>query len=504
MARNEPAPAGAGPPGTAPGCSAAMTVPQDSAYRTAYRAAVRATRNEDPPVRHIPGARDRVAALLAAGNARIVVIDDDPTGGQTVRGVPLITTWRPDDLRWALTRPERVAFVLTNSRALARCDAEKVAMTVGRRLAETAGALGCQLRVVSRSDSTLRGHFPAEIDALRRGLSHGGQAPWDGVLLCPAFPEAGRITVDDIHWVDIRGTLRPAACTEFAADPVFGYTEPNLCRWAEDRLAAPEGSVASLSLAELRRGGPSAVRDRLKTISPGQVIVANAAATEDLEILAVGLAEAETAGARILVRCGPSFVGPRGGLPAGREIAPSELWPRRPGHGLIVVGSHTALTTRQLAALRERRKIPLIELDINALAENAVIEHTVRQLRHALGTSDAILATSRTPARYSVPAEQLTFGHRVADAIARITRAVTETIPLRYIVAKGGITAHEIASEALRIRRAYIAGTLLPGLVSVWRPAGGPGKNEGLLYAVFPGNVGDDQSLVAAFDRLGA
>ena len=61
--------------------------------------------------------------------------------------------------------------------------------------------MNARLAVTSRSDSTMRGHFPLETDVLRRTLEAAGRHV-DGVVLCPAFIEAGRLTVDDVQWAD--------------------------------------------------------------------------------------------------------------------------------------------------------------------------------------------------------------------------------------------------------------------------------------------------------------
>ena len=145
---------------------------------------------------------------------RVAVLDDDPTGVQSVHGVPVLTTWAIEDLRWALEQTSPTFYILTNSRSLAEEEAIVLNQQIARNLSEAA-APGTDFDVVSRSDSTLRGHYPAETDALAEVLREGGRGP-DGLVLCPAFFEAGRITVDDIHWVRQDGKLVPAGRTEFA------------------------------------------------------------------------------------------------------------------------------------------------------------------------------------------------------------------------------------------------------------------------------------------------
>ena len=50
---------------------------------------------------------------------KIVVLDDDPTGSQTVHGCLLLLRWDVDVLRHGLRHPSPLLFVLANTRALA-------------------------------------------------------------------------------------------------------------------------------------------------------------------------------------------------------------------------------------------------------------------------------------------------------------------------------------------------------------------------------------------------
>lgn len=80
------------------------------------------------------------------------------------------------------------------------------------------------------------------------------------------------------------------------------------------------------------------------------------------------------------------------------------------------------------------------------------------------------------------------------------TGQIVKARRLAFVLAKGGITSSDVATEALAIDRAWIRGSLLPGIVSLWEPVSGPAK--GLPYVVFAGNVGDEHSLADVTDRL--
>src|SRR5215217_9782221 len=222
-----------------------------------------------PPELRIEGALDVIRRRVVESGRRVVVLDDDPTGVQSVHGVPVLTTWAVEDLRWALEQTSPTFYILTNSRSLAEEEAIALNQEIARNLSEAAP--GTDFDIVSRSDSTLRGHYPAETDALAEALRERGRGP-DGLIVCPAFFEAGRITVDDVHWVRQDGELVPAGQTEFASDHSFGYRASDLKAWVEEktggRIAARQ--VLSVGLADLREGGPACVLKLLEEASGGR------------------------------------------------------------------------------------------------------------------------------------------------------------------------------------------------------------------------------------------
>ena len=69
-----------------------------------------------------------------------------------------------------------------------------------------------------------------------------------------------------------------------------------------------------------------------------------------------------------------------------------------------------------------------------------------------------------------------------------------------WVVAKGGITSHDVAARGLGIRRATVLGQLFPGLVSVFRPVDAAPEAVGTPYVVFAGNVGDETTLASVID----
>lgn len=456
-----------------------------------------------PPVREVAAAE---VAAAVAGGPRIVLLDDDPTGTQTIADIPVLTSWTVDDLRWALRQDSNAFFVLTNTRSLGADDAAERNRQIVRALAEAARAEGTDYVLTSRSDSTLRGHFPLEMDVLSDELTAVGAGETDGVVLVPAYIEAGRYTVGSVHWMRTADGMLPVGESEFARDATFGYSASRLPEWVEEKTGGRVSAddVLRVTLGDLRIGGPDHVADMLGRLTGGRTATVDAVCDDDLRVLALALAQTEQRGVRLLYRCGPSFVRARTGQPAHPPLTAAALGPAPARHGLVVVGSHVGLTTRQLDRLRERGGIAEYELDVHALLDprqrDAHIADVARACAEAMTERDAVVRTSRTVVTGTDADDSLSIARAVSSALVETVRAVTAVRTPAFVVAKGGITSSDTATEGLEIRRAWARGTLLPGIVSLWEPV--DGRTPGVPYVVFAGNVGDDDALVAALEVL--
>ena len=269
---------------------------------------------------------------IARSGRRVVVLDDDPTGTQTSHGVLVVTEWSEDELAGALQGSHPAIFVLTNSRSLPEAEAVTLAAEAGRNLARASKRVGVDVAIGYRGDSTLRGHYPAESWALRDAFAGEIGRPYDGEILAPFFEEGGRFTIGDTHYVQQGEDLVPAGETEFARDAAFGYRSSFLPAWVQEksqgRVAA--GVVGSVSIEDIRQGGPDRVAEILTGVSGGKVVVANSATYRDMEVFVLGLLRAEAAGRAVhlpglgLVRAGarghgrPAITDHRRSLPERR------------------------------------------------------------------------------------------------------------------------------------------------------------------------------------------
>jgi len=450
-----------------------------------------------------------VAARASESGRTLVVLDDDPTGTQAVRDVPILTTWTKADMRWGLQHP--VFYVLTNTRSLSPAAATARNRDVLTALTSAARTAGHGFLIVSRSDSTLRGHFPLETDVISAALLDLTGLEIDGVVVVPAYPEGGRVTVDSVHWVRTTQGWLPAGLTEFAADATFGYSASDLRDYVAEKSAArlEREDVLRVTISDLRAGVAS-VTKILMAASGARPIVADAMGEEDLRVLALALMSAEALGKRYVYRTGPSFVRARAGQEMSQPLTPREVRSlvegarhgpagragRRPG--LVVIGSHVAQTTRQLEELRKLDGCVFRELDAARLADTGTRSGEAGEAaRWAMASiadgNDVVLFTSRA-VRASGDAEaSLATAREVSAGVVEAVRRCVAAVTPWWIVAKGGITSSDIATSALGIRRAWVRGTLLPGIVALWQPA--IGEYPAVPYAVFAGNVGTDSDL---------
>ena len=447
-------------------------------------------------------------SVTAPADRRLLILDDDPTGSQCVAGIDVAFDLDPAIPVGALAEPGSACFVLTNTRALD--EAEAVALN--RRV--LAGVLDggvppAGLHVVSRSDSTLRGHVIAEPMAIADELGARG-IDVDAIVLCPAMLEAGRFTEGDVHYARVDGEAVEVARTDFARDATFGFSSSDLRDFLEERSGGGvrAGEVLSLSLADIREGGAARVRELLAAARDRRWVVVNATEYEDLEVVAEAMAGLEAEGRTFVTRCAPSFVRPLVGQHSAEVVDPAsiEIPSGRLDHGLVVVGSHVGLTTTQLRAVQRRGTLAELEIHVPSVLDERREQHlaaVAAQATATLRTSDCVVFTSRDLVRTDDPAESLAIARSVSDAVVEVVRRVRGAKPA-WVVAKGGITSHEVAEKGLGIRRARVEGQFWPGQVSLFSAQEAPAEVMGAPYVVFPGNVGGEEALADVVDVLAA
>ncbi|MEV7632117.1 four-carbon acid sugar kinase family protein [Microbacterium sp. NPDC089318] len=454
----------------------------------------------------IPAAVDLSAADVRAqidAADVLVVLDDDPTGTQSVAGLPVLTRWEREDLDAAFATGAPAVYVLTNTRSLD----EDAAAARNREIVDVALAAaadaGKRVTFVSRGDSTLRGHFPLETDVLSAEIAaRGGSIP-ALTLLVPAFPDAGRITVDAVHYWVTGDEATPVGETPFAQDATFGYAASDLRDWVEEKTAGriPASDVASLNIRTIRTGA-EAVEEFLRALPAGIVVAVDVVDESDMRVVALALHRMRDVD--VLLRVGPPYVRAHIGQEIAEPVRAEDIAFANDRGGLVVVGSHVPLTTAQLEALKKARpQTVTIELDVRELIgaeREAHLDAQAQAAATALADGTVIVHTTRELITGADGDESLDIARRVSSGVVELVRRVLAIAPPRFVIAKGGITSSDVASEALEIRRATVLGPMLPGLVSLWQPETGPAV--GIPYIVFAGNVGDADSLATVVATL--
>lgn len=441
---------------------------------------------------------------------RTVVLDDDPTGIQTVHGCRLITRWDSETVRSALCDEIPFFFVLTNTRALTPEDATARILEIASIVLAEARMLGVQVVFVSRSDSTLRSHFPLECNVMREAMlaeaEARGKEPTgiDALFLIPAFFEGGRVTREDVHLLRMKNEWIPTDRTEFAKDSVFGYTSSHLPTYIQEKAGVDASTVDSLSIEMLRATDQKALVDRLCSYRDGRYVVVNAESYADLERFCVVTRDAIGEGKRFLFQTAASFVKaftatPDMGL-LGSEVS---MDPRTHPRGLIVVGSHVQKSSEQLELLLRDAVAAAVEIDVNRVLHDgsAYLRDVAGAVeRHWNAGLTPVVYTSRTELRFATPDARLAAGGVISRFLSSIVRSIR--LPLRFLISKGGITSHDLLVDGLELSSARVLGQIAPGVPVIRIPEGH--RLAGVPYVIFPGNVGEVTTLRDVFRTLSA
>jgi uncharacterized protein YgbK (DUF1537 family) len=432
---------------------------------------------------------------------KIIVLDDDPTGSQTVHGCLLLTRWDKDTLREAIIDDSPLFFVLTNTRGMAARPAANITRVVCENLKLAMADLKMSGRdinpiMVSRSDSTLRGHYPVETDVIAEELG-----PFDAHFLVPAFFEGGRITRDSVHYLMVSGKETPVHETEFARDSVFGYHHSYLPDYVEEKTAGriKADQVERFLLSDVRGNS----LPRLMKLHGNVCCVVDAEKQEDLNHFAEQLRAAAGQGKRFLFRSAASLLTALARLP-GQAVAAQDMakYVRGGKPGAVIVGSHVKKTTMQLEQLLKMPGVAPIEVKVEQLHEHReeMLDKIVGQCEqiHASGKTPVVF-TSRLEKAFADQTSRLSFGDMVSAFLMDVVRNLPKT--LGFLISKGGITSNDVLSLGLALRTSRVVGQILPGCSVVCCPSDHP-RYPGLPVVIFPGNVGDDQALATAYIRL--
>lgn len=440
---------------------------------------------------------------------KIMILDDDPTGTQTVHDVTVYTNWSPAAMDSLFAQENPVAFILTNSRALTETETRALHTEIAENACAAAQKAGCTFQIISRGDSTLRGHFPLETETLRRTIEARSSLKFDAEIICPFFPEGGRYTCGGIHYVAYGDELVPAGETEFAGDKTFGYHCSFLPEWVEEKSNGQikSNEVVCFTVEELRAMDMDALTAKLLACRDFQKITVDALCDEDLTVFCAALWHTIAQGRRYMFRTAAAFINAMTGITRRPLLSKDELLGTAPGTGgLIIAGSHTKKTTAQLARLEKLDNFLKLEVDQSlALQPDDSYEKEIDRVAaicdEEMEKGKVVLVSTRRE-RVDVPGgseeDQLKLAVRISAGLTSVVAKINRKPA--FLIAKGGITSSDVGVKGLGVQRALAAGQAAPG-VPVWH-CGAESRFPGLACIIFPGNVGDENTLSSIVEKI--
>lgn len=449
-----------------------------------------------------------LAKELAANTMKIVVLDDDPTGVQTVHDVSVYTDWSVDSIRDGFAEDKKVFYILTNSRGMTESETTKAHREIAERTAAVSAETGISYIYMSRSDSTLRGHYPLETKLLKEGIeASGGQI--DGEIISPFFKEGGRYTIGNVHYVRQGEDLVPAAYTEFAKDKTFGYTKSLIPEYIEEKTGGEykADSVTCISLDSLRNIEIDKIEEQLMAVKDFGKVCLNAVDYCDLKVFSIAFYRAVAKGKTFMFRTAAGEVKVLGGISDQPLLTRKDMVVKETElGGIVVVGSHTDKTTAQLRELLTLDCVVPVEFDSDKVLEGD--EAFYAEVDRCVAEEEKIIRTGKTAVCFTCRAllslendtkeSALQRSVKISDGVQSLVGRLHLTPA--FVIAKGGITSSDVGTKALAVKRASVMGQIKPG-IPVWQ-TGDESRFPGTPYVIFPGNTGDETTLREAVSIL--
>jgi len=436
---------------------------------------------------------------------KFVVIDDDPTGSQTVYDCLLLLKWDCSTLVKAFEYKSNLFFILANTRSLSENDAKLKIEEICKNLKTVIASQAYQEEIIfiSRGDSTLRGHNFLEPSALNSCLG-----PFDATFHIPAFIEGKRLTINGSHFVD----KIPIKKTIFAKDKIFGYETSNIKQllFQKSKSQINLDDIQNLLLSDLEILNDeenNIVFKTLKNLKNNKHVIVDIENYSQLKKFSL-IIKKLTKQKKFLFRTAASFIS---SISEKKSVPQSETFfsnlrirnkEKSFLPGLVIVGSYVELSTIQLKNLLEISTCNPIELDVfeffkitssenNQKQRNLFKNNFLNEIRSSFEKGKTpVLFTSRKfmSLDYS---EQLNFYNSLAFFIAELVADLKDEIG--YLISKGGITTNVILSNGLNADYVYLEGQILTGISVVTAYL----KNdEKLPIVTHPGNIGTKDSLV--------
>ena len=445
---------------------------------------------------------------IEANNKKIVVLDDDPTGVQTVHDISVYTNWDKDSIRQGFEEENNLFYVLTNSRGFTEEQTTKAHHEIAEVVDEVARETGKEYIFISRSDSTLRGHYPLETQLLKADYEKNTGKTIDGEIMCPFFKEGGRFTIDNVHYVKYGEELVPANETEFAKDKTFGYTAYTMPEYIEEKTKGEykAADVTCISLEDIHNMDIDKIEAQLMDVTGFNKVIVNAVDYADVKVFCTALYRAMAKGKVFMFRTAAAIVKVMGAVTDQPLLTREQMVVKETTNGgIVVVGSHTEKTTKQVECLKELKDIEFIELDATLVKDDDAFEAEVSR---CLAREEECIRAGKTVCCYTTRAlitadtgdkeDELRLSVKISDAVQSLVGRLS--ITPSFVIAKGGITSSDVGTKALEVKKANVLGQIKPG-IPVWQ-TGEESKFPLTPYVIFPGNVGEISTLKEAVEVL--
>ena len=445
---------------------------------------------------------------------KIIIIDDDPTGSQTVNGCNLILKWDYETLLKGLKDSSNLLFILANTRSLSKEDVKirlKEICSALREIMNNSSFAEEDFVLISRGDSTLRGHNFVEPEIINKLLG-----PFDATFYIPAFIEGNRTTVNGNHFVD----NIPIHKTIFSKDKIFSFNTSNVKEllYKQSNQNLDFNHIDNIFIKDfevLERNQSNKLYKYIEQLKNNKNVIVDIIDYSQLDEFS-RIIKSLLKKKKFLFRSAASFISSLSNVKQTKKdhIYFSQL--RRKNNndktmkGLIVVGSYVELTTLQLNKVLEISLCKPIEINVFKLYEffklgdnlnqiNSLKKLILNSIRQNLSQDFIpVLYTSREIVSPKNNNDLIQFQLFLSAFISEIVSAIKNEIG--YLISKGGITTNTIISEGLKADSVYLEGQILPGISLVTLNLL---KQKGKLPIVtFPGNIGNNMSLVKTLEIL--
>ena len=423
---------------------------------------------------------------------KYIVLDDDPTGIQTVSDVLVLVNYDLNLLEETFKDPREMFYISTNSRAFSEKETTQYHQKLIQSICDIAKKLNYDFTIVSRGDSSLRGHFPLEGEIIKEVLNKNGYQI-DGEILCP-YLDGIRQTINDIHYITSNNTMIKVGDSEFAKDKTFGFKSSDLKDYVEEKTKGKYLAKDCISIYIDDLNHEEIVIDKLNSVTNFNKVIVNCKSIDDLKKFVKAY---EKCNKKYLFRCAASLVKELGHIKDNAYLDKQKCLSYGSG-GLIIVGSHVKNTSDQLAYLLEHDKtIEYVEFDQHKILNNGLHEEAKKCaliVNEKLRAGKVVVLATRRE-RFFLPDDQKDKQLEVAVAISKELTGILSMLEVRpsFLITKGGITSYDCLSHGLKVKKGLALGQIDKniGVLKILDDS----KFKDMPVVIFPGNVGNVDTL---------